>query len=174
MLGRLIERRLRAEEAHLGASLDYLRHLLRLSRSAFFKFSLITPVSRHRRALPPGPYHVARIVAVQDADCGTCLQIEVNLAREADVPGSLLRALIEGRIGDLPPDLQDVAAFASSVAQADGEEDEWRPALLERYGEEGVAELALAIAMARVFPTLKRGLGYAKSCSLVQVEVDVQ
>lgn len=43
--------------------------------------------------------------------------------------------------------------------------------LRERYGEEGLVELALAIASARVFPVTKRALGYALSCSKVEVRV---
>ena len=35
-----------------------------------------------------------------------------------------------------------------------------------------VTELSLAIATARVFPSLKRGLGFARSCSLVDVAVE--
>jgi hypothetical protein len=34
-----------------------------------------------------------------------------------------------------------------------------------------MVDLAIAIASARVFPALKRGLGHAKSCSLVQIRV---
>ncbi len=34
------------------------------------------------------------------------------------------------------------------------------------------SELSLAIASARVFPTVKRGLGFARSCSLVEIAVE--
>lgn len=50
-------------------------------------------------------------------------------------------------------------------------EEAVRPSLLARYGEAGVAELALAVAPARGFPTVKPGPGYARSCSLVDVAV---
>jgi hypothetical protein len=36
---------------------------------------------------------------------------------------------------------------------------------------EGLVELALAIASARVFPIAKRALGYATSCTLVDAKV---
>jgi hypothetical protein len=40
-----------------------------------------------------------------------------------------------------------------------------------RYGDEGLVELALAIASCRTFPVTKRVLGYAVSCSDVAVHV---
>lgn len=39
------------------------------------------------------------------------------------------------------------------------------------YAEEGVVELALAMAAARFFPVTKRALGYAVSCKRVEVHV---
>jgi alkylhydroperoxidase family enzyme len=172
LLLRLIEPRIRAQERRLGASLDYLRDLLRVSGSAFLKFTLVTPVSGHRRVLPADAYSAARIAVVREADCGTCLQIEVNLAREAGVPAELARALLQGQPDDLPAHLREVVAFALAVTNAQGTEERWRAGLLQRYGEEGLAELSLAIAMARVFPTVKRGLGHATSCSAVHLELE--
>ena len=125
MLRRLILRKLGTEERRMGVSLDYLRHILGTSFKSFFVFTKIMPISNHRRKLPVEPYYVARLVATRDEDCGTCVQIEVNLAKEEGV--------------------------------ADGE-----PALVE---------LAMAIAVARFFPVTRRALGYATSCSRVEIEV---
>ncbi|MGZ8379104.1 MAG: hypothetical protein ACXW0Z_17895, partial [Gemmatirosa sp.] len=47
-----------------------------------------------------------------------------------------------------------------------------RPAVRARYGDVGIAELAVAIAAARTFPTLKRALGHAVSCERVQLELE--
>lgn len=46
-----------------------------------------------------------------------------------------------------------------------------RALLNSRYGEEGLVELALGIAAARVFPVTKRAFGYATSCALVEIQV---
>ena len=71
----------------------------------------------------------------------------------------------------LPEDLADVYHFTAAVVRATGDEESLRQRIRYRYGEDGLVELALAIASARVFPITKRALGYAKSCALVQVEV---
>ena len=171
MIRRLILKRLDKEERSLGESVEYLRHLLRTSLPAFFKFALFTPLAQHRRKLPPAPYRVARIVATRDEDCGTCVQIEVNLARQEGVPAAVIRAVLNHRPDDLPPALADVYRFARSVVEASGGDEELRERVRARYGEEGLVELALGIAAARVFPVVKRALGYATSCALVEVKI---
>ena len=75
------------------------------------------------------------------------------------------------RVDDLPAELADVYRFAEEVVKASGEEDSYRERIRGHYGEEGLVELAMGIAFSRVFPTTKRALGYAKSCSVVRVEV---
>jgi alkylhydroperoxidase family enzyme len=172
MLRQLILKQLDAEERKLGGvSLDYMRHLARTSLPSFFKFALFTPLAKHRRTLPPDAYHVARLVATQHEDCGTCVQIEVNLARRAGVRAEVLRATVKQQPDELPAELADVYRFAQAVVEAKGAEGEWRERVRERYGAEALVEMALAIAAARVFPTTKRALGYATSCALVRVEV---
>jgi alkylhydroperoxidase family enzyme len=171
MIRSLIHKRLDAEERALGASLDYARHMLRASLGAFLKFALFLPLSRHRRVLPRPAYHVARIVAARDEDCGTCVQIEVNLARADAVPPDLIRMVLSETPDALPEDLADVYRFTAAVVRATGDEESLRQRIRYRYGEDGLVELALAIASARVFPITKRALGYATSCALVQVEV---
>lgn len=171
MIRNLILKRLDKEERALGESVDYVRHIVRTSLPAFFKFALFTPLAQHRRKLPPTPYRIARIVATQDEDCGTCVQIEVNLARKEGVPADVIRTVLNNRPEALPRELADVHRFAKAVVEASGQEDELRQRIREQYGEEGLVELALGIAAARVFPVTKRALGYATSCALVKVQV---
>jgi len=171
MIRNLILKQLAREERSLGESLDYVRHILRTSLPAFFKFALFTPLSQHRRKLPPTPYRVARIVATRDEDCGTCVQIEVNLARRDGVPDDVIHAVLNDRHEDLIPELSEIYRFTKAVVEASGDEEELRQRIRERYGEEGLVELALGMAAARVFPVTKRALGYATSCALVEIKV---
>ena len=169
MIRALILKKLASAEAELGESLDYVRHILRTSLRSFFKFTKIFPLSEYRRELPKEPYHVARIVATRDEDCGTCLQIEVNLARKDGVPDEVVRAVVEERFEDLPTELADVARFVDAVVCSSGEEEVLRERVRGRYGEAELVELALAIAACRFFPITKRTLRYATSCALVMI-----
>lgn len=78
MLRSLIYRKLASEEKKLGASMDYVRHIVRTSLRAFFRFVMILPVSEYRRTLPVGGRAVAKLVATRDEDCGSCVQIELE------------------------------------------------------------------------------------------------
>ena len=171
MLRWLIRNRLNAAERRLGASLDYLRHLVDVSKMAFFKFSLVLPAAAHRRATPPEVFHAARIAALRCHDCGPCVQIAVNEARHAGVPATTIQAVLNDDRGALAEGVPLAIDFALAVVERSGEESDLRDRLRAKFSEAVVAELSLAIAMCGVFPTLKRGLGYATSCSRVQIEV---
>jgi alkylhydroperoxidase family enzyme len=171
MLRRFILARIASAEKQWGVPLDYCRFIVRVSLRAFFKFAKFLAVDEYRRVLPPGPCYVARIVAVRDADCGTCLQIAVSQARKAGVAAEVLRAVLDAKPDALPEDLRDAYRFAEAVVTANGEEDMLRERIRLSYGDEGLIEMALAIATCRVFPVIKRALGYAVHCSQVAVRV---
>ena len=81
--------------------MDYLRHMLCASIGAFLKFVKLTSVSRYRRALPVGPFHVVRILAARHEDCGACVQTTVNMAKADGRPVAELRAVAGGRLDAL-------------------------------------------------------------------------
>jgi hypothetical protein len=170
MIRKLIERRLAGAERELGAgSLDYARQILGASMGAFRRFAGLRGLSPGPGPLPPGPYHVARIVASRNEDCGTCLQIEVDRALRAGVEPGHVRVVLGRDPGRLPEDLADAYRFAESVAAATWDEGEFREWIRARHGEAGLVELALAIAAARSFPVIKRALGHAVSCRNVEI-----
>ncbi len=171
MLRWFLHRKLNSEEKKLGVSVDYLRHVVDVSPAAFLRFASILPFANSRKVLPKEAWFVAQIVALQHEDCGPCLQIGVNLARQAGVDPALLRAVLEGNHDDIPPEMLDVLRFTRSVLAADGLEGELRETLRKCYGERGLIEISYAIASSRIPPTVKRALGYAQSCSKVAVEV---
>ena len=171
MLRRLILARIVSAEKELGVSLEYCKYILRVSLRATFKFAKFLAVDEYRRVLPAGPCYVARIVAVRDEDCGTCVQIALNQARKAGVPAQQLQAVLDGNVDSLPGELQEAYRFAEAVVMRNGQEDAWRERIRLRHGDEGLIEMALAIASCRVFPVTKRALGYAVSCSAVAVRV---
>lgn len=171
MLRKFILGRIATAEKDLGVPLEYCRFIIRTSLRAFFKFAKFLAVDEYHRVLPPGPCYVARIVASRHEDCGTCVQIAVNQAKKAGVQTQILRDVLDGKLDTLPEELRDAYHFAEAVLKANGEEDAFRERIRSRYGDEGLIEMALAIATCRVFPTIKRALGYAVSCSAVPVRV---
>ena len=71
----------------------------------------------------------------------------------------------------LPAPLADAFRLGRAVATDDPATEEYRARLERHYGAALVMELAFEIAVARFYPSLKRGLGVARSCALVTVEV---
>jgi hypothetical protein len=47
--------------------------------------------------------------------------------------------------------------------------DDMRDAIRKLWGEKGLIELAFAVATARFYPAVKRGMGYAHTCERVVV-----
>lgn len=174
MLRSLVHKQIDAAEARLGVSTDYLRYLADHNLPAFLKFALLQPATTHRQHLPAEPYHAACLVTTLHEDCGTCVQIEVNLAQQAGVDAAVLQAVLRRDTEALSPETQQVVAYVQAVLAEQVAPDDLQQTLVATYGEAGFTELALAITMARVYPTMKRALGFAKSCTLVQVELEVQ
>jgi len=158
-------------EKKFGVPADYIGQMGETSTSGFLKFLLFLPLAAHRRKLPLDLSHAARITASRHEDCGTCVQIAVNVAGKEGMSPAFLEAVLGDRPGELSEDVTLVIEFTRAVLRADGSEEALRERLESRLGPTQITELCLAIATARVFPTIKRGLGFAKSCSLVGVRV---
>ncbi|MEM1056831.1 MAG: carboxymuconolactone decarboxylase family protein [Bacteroidota bacterium] len=169
MLRALLRRQLDSAEQKLGAPVDYLRFVAEHDPVAAVKFGLLQPATAHRKTLPAEVYHAARIAATQTADCGTCVQIEVNAAREAGVSAEAVRAVLAGTASGEA--VQDAIAFARQTARHEDPGEDLRERIVARYGERGLVEVSLAVTTALAYPTMKRALGFATACSLVEVEV---
>ncbi len=166
LTSRLIDRL----EAYTGEEMDYARDIADASPSGFWKFLCSSPLLAHTGAVPAHLSHLARIGSLLVEDCGPCVRIALNLARRDDVPAELLRAAIAGG-ENLPPTERDAYRFGRGVAAGEPIDDALRERLRAVVGDRGIADLTLAAAAVRIYPALKRGLGYAQSCSLVELEV---
>ncbi len=171
MIASMTDRMIRRQEAAVGEPMDYLRDVARASPAAFFKFGLFIPMARHRAAASGDALAVAQLVATQHEDCGPCLQTCVRFARMGGVDADVIRAVLAASPDRLDASLAKVYRYAQAVVTASPEATQLAEELTEEHGRTVLVDLALAIASVRVFPTLKRGLGYAQSCSQVTVEV---
>ncbi len=171
MLNWIINRQLDSLERHLGASVDYLRHVARTSKTAYFKFMGFVPMAAHRGGTPRRMLFAARFLATQREDCGTCLQIVVDQATREEVSVEIIQALIDDDLSRLDRETRLAVEFASAVLDNTDEQRTTTGRTEKLRWEKRIVDLSLAIAAARVFPTLKRGLGYAVSCQKVELRV---
>lgn len=173
MFGAIINNLISKQERALGVSLKYLREMAARSKAAVAKIGLMGPISSHRRHLSKEAWHLARIAATRAEDCGDCTQIVINLAINDGVSPALIKAGLSDDPNLLPMDLALTIRFADDIARG-LDNDYLRARLIKIYGPAAFDELAIAIAAARFFPTLKRGLGHSKACRLVEIEHETE
>lgn len=157
---------LRAFGQHYRYDISYLEELMDTSPGAFKVFESAMGMGRFQTTASHDLLYLAKIAAMGQQDCGPCTELGVKMAREQQVPENIIQGALHGGKG-LSEDQYDVYRYARGVAANEELDPELLPRLRERYGREVVAELALAIVSTRIYPTLKRALGHAKSCSLV-------
>lgn len=168
----LVEWIRRAVEARLRVPTGYITELGGATFSGFIKFVLFLPLAGHRgRTEGALLLHVARLVTFRHEDCGSCLQGAINVALDEGVEPSSVAAALGGDHSAMPPAVSLIVRFTKGVLAMDGSEREPRQEILDRYGVTALAEVSLAIASARVFPTIKRGLGHSVSCAAVKPAV---
>lgn len=157
-------------ESHYKYDSGYMRDMLEYSPAGFAKFNKFLPLSKHREKLRPTDYWIAKLAAVQVADCGECVQLNVRMALEAGVPKNFVQAVLKGGEG-LPDYLIDTYKYAESVAKNEVVDSDLMSRMEKHYDKTALMEFSLCIATGMVFPLIKRALGYAKSCKLVNIEV---
>jgi AhpD family alkylhydroperoxidase len=166
----LLTRLLEWGKTQIGdVNMDYAYHLRDVAPSRLWRFSMIKVVEGGRKYTPADAYHAAGMAAAMVEDCGPCVQIHVNLALKDKVSPDVLRALAARQFDRVPADV--ALAFKYGEAVSRGEmADEMRDQIRAKWSEQGLIELAFAIATARFYPGLKRGLGFAHTCERVVVE----
>jgi alkylhydroperoxidase family enzyme len=147
----------------------YMQAMLTHTPEAFFKFAKVADASRHRRAAPAQAIFAAKLVGTVAEDCGPCTQLVVNMAREAGVREDQIAAVLERNETAMSRDTALGFRLADAVVRHSNDDDAARDAVRAAWGEKGVIELSLAVALTRVFPTLKAGMGYHKECRRVRV-----
>lgn len=157
-------------EQHYQYDGTYMRELLAASTEGFKRFHNFLPLSEYREKLSLEDYWIGKLAAMQVEDCGDCLQLNVRMALEAGLAKSVLEAAIGG--GEhLSDRLQDIYHYARHVASNDSVDFELLDRIASRYDKAALLELGICVATAKVFPTVKRALGYTRNCRLVEIEV---
>lgn len=157
-----------AVESRLRVPADYLTTLGEATFAGFLKFVLFLPLSGHRGDTAAEWLHAARLVAFQHEDCGTCLQAAIHVALDEGVSPQAIAAVLDRDFAKMTVPVSLAVRFSEGLAAMDGSEQAAREEIRGRLGDAVLADLSLAIASARVFPTLKRGLGHGASCSVAR------
>ena len=169
MFKHLLKRQISAFENQYDYDMGYAHRMLQASLGAFLRFAMFSRGAQMREDVPAAPWFAARIAAALYEDCGPCTQLVVRIAEEAGIDNKLLCAIVAGDEASLDADTLLGLRFAQAVLTRAADCAAVHDEVTRRWGERGVVSLALIIANTRVYPTLKRALGYAHTCSRVEV-----
>src|ERR1700685_733466 len=147
----------------------YMRDIIDVSPRAAWLFSRAVALGQFRRDVPLDPWFAAGMTAVRHEDCGPCSQLGVAMAERAGVSPAVLRAVLADNPDAMPADVALVWKFTRATLAHDAAADEYREAIVKRWGRLGLVSLAFAITAARIYPTVKYALGHGKACMRIVV-----
>jgi hypothetical protein len=148
---------------------SYLRDIIDASPRAAWMFSRAVAIGKFRRGVPAEPWFAAGITAVHHEDCGPCTQLGVEMAERAGVSPAVLRAVLTDNPDAMPPEVALAWKFTRATLSHDAAADEYREAIVQRWGRIGLISLAFTITAGRIYPTVKYALGHGKACTRIVV-----
>ncbi len=148
---------------------SYMRDMIDASPRAVWLFSRAAALGQFRRDVPLDAWYAAGITAVRHEDCGPCTQLGVAMAERAGVRPAVLRAVLTDNPDAMPPEVALVWRFTRATLAHDPAADEYREAIVKRWGRRALVSLAFAITASRIYPTVKYALGHGKACMRVVV-----
>jgi hypothetical protein len=148
---------------------SYMRDIIDASPRAAWMFSRAAALGQFRRDIPIEPWFAAGITAVRHEDCGPCTQLGVAMAERAGVSPATLRAVLSDDPAAMPADVALVWNFTRATLAHDLAADEYRDAIVARWGRLALVSIAFAITASRIYPTMKYALGHGKACTRVVV-----
>lgn len=148
---------------------SYMHDIIDASPRAAWLFSRATALGQFRRDIPVEAWCAAGITSVRHEDCGPCTQIGVRIAECAGVDPAVLRALLADDPAAMPPDVALVWRFTRATIAHDPVADDYREAIVSRWGRRALVSVAFAITAGRIYPTVKYALGHGKACTRVVV-----
>jgi hypothetical protein len=165
----LMRRGIRAFERKWDYDAGYLHEMIEASPRAAWLFARAAGIGRYRRDIPIEAWSVAGITAVRQEDCGPCTQLGVSMAERAGVSPDVLRAVLRDDPDAMPTDVALVWRFTRATLAHDVAADQYRDAIIKRWGPRAVVSLALAMTAARLYPTVKYAMGHGKACTRIVV-----
>jgi hypothetical protein len=168
MIRSILHSLVRRFERQFDYDASYMHGIADTSVGAFLKLSLARAMSKHREGVSLDAWFAAAFTAVRYEDCGPCAQLTINMALQAGVDPTIVRAVVARDAARMSSDAMLGQRLADAVL-AHEPTDAIREEVLARFGEKGLISLSYAIAAMRIYPTMKRALGHAHACERLRV-----
>lgn len=165
MLKKIINHILSQNEKRIGVKLDYARKIVSVDTRLFMRYGKIFGFLDPRKHLSIEAYHASRLCGALSADCGSCVEAEINLAQNSGLSDEVINHILTKNLDALPDDIVSVVELSTAVTNFQ-DSPEAREKIIKYYGEKGLIELAFAMNGAALLPGIKRAMGYATACDL--------
>lgn len=165
----VLRRQVSRFEAQYDYDAAYMHKMLDDAPEVFLRFGQIAAMATYRESVPSPVWHAAKITAAISEDCGPCTQLAVTMAANEGVPEDQLNALISANESAMTEDIRLGFAYASNVINHTPEAAQYIQTIERRWGKQAIFCLAMAVAVARVFPMVKYGVGHGQTCMRVSV-----
>jgi hypothetical protein len=170
MLKWLLRRRIDAFEKEYEYDASHMRYILDVSVRAALKFGRIMGLANYREDVPLDASFAAALTTVLAEDCGPCSQLVVTMGEREGVAPATIRAILAGNEHAMTPEAALAYCFTQATLQHAPGANTLRDEIVSLWGRRALISLVFGITAARMFPTLKYGLGFGKSCSLIRVD----
>jgi len=174
MIGRFLKKQFAGFGARYGYDTRYMEDLVDTDQRGAVKLVMASFFTRHHFGLAAAPYFSAKIIATRHADCGSCLRLAIEMAREQGVPLADIRQILSTDDNAAPADMALAAHYARAVLENAPTLPEIIGKCEVRWGKAGVAGLAAAVTSGQFYPIFKRGLGHGNACTPVMAWLDSQ
>ena len=153
-------------ENRIGVSLDYAHQIAKTDFGLMARYGKIFGFLDPNKKVPPLAYHAARLRGALAADCGTCVEAEINLAKTSGVKPETIKALLQADYAGLTAEISAVARLTDAVVKDRIDDPDARAEVQRAFGTSGLIEICFAMNGAALLPGIKRGMGYATECDL--------
>lgn len=153
-------------ESRIGVKLDYAHQIADTDFGLMARYGKIFDFLDPNKKVPPLAYHTARLRGALAADCGTCVEAEINLAKASGIEPETIKALLKTEYEGLASEISAVARLADAVVKNREDDLDARAEIQSAFGTSGLIEICYAMNGAALLPGIKRGMGYATECNL--------
>ena len=169
MLRWFLRRQIAAFERSWNYDVSCVNDMIEADPATVLALMKAARMGHHRKDIPPAAHYAAKIVGVMAEDCGPCTQLAISMAERDGVDPAVLRAVVARDFAAMPYEVALAARFAELTLRRAPEADDVREEVVRLWGKRALISLALALAAARIFPTVKYALGHGHACTRLTI-----
>lgn len=169
MIRSFLQRGIRRFEKRYDYDAGYMKYVVDASTSAGLRLSALQFFAHYTG--PRRAHYVwagAVLGSTLEGDCGPCVQLVLDMAIEGGVPEDQLALCMQG-LANQESEVGLGFLFAQAAIKDTLDLEPLRQKIESRYGAEAVVAVSFAASSGRIYPVLKRGLGFGQTCTKVRI-----